>query len=166
MSDKDYAKHYADWFKARKEARRPAVTEISKEQTPWVGGVEGFLEKEAPKWLNSAYMKNVLQANKWRDKTSKRPKDASEFKPIEGPVFIRDKSPDWLKDIFGGGPWEEKISVSRKVARDFGTYRKTMWKIDKEVVLKNCDGADKLETKDEAKPKKGGKKSKKEDDDE
>lgn len=41
------------------------------------------------------------------------------------------------------GIWEEKITASRKAARAFGSYRKTMWKIDKEVQLQPCDGADK-----------------------
>lgn len=96
-----------------------------------------------PVWLNTAYQKNVLKANKWRGKPTKFVKDNTEFEPIVGPVGFRDKQPSWLQDLFSAGIWEEKITASRKAARAFGSYRKTMWKIDKEVQLQPCDGADK-----------------------
>jgi hypothetical protein len=44
---------------------------------------------------------------------------------------------------FEPGIWEEKLTACRAAVMEFGTYRKTMWKLDKKVKLKPCDGADK-----------------------
>lgn len=140
--DEDESKvHFEDWHKGRKDARRAPVEEVEPE-TPWVGGKAGMYVKKVPTWLNTAYQRNVLGANKWRGKPCRFEKDTSEFEPISGCIGFRDKRPEWL-DIFGTGIWEEKITASRKAARAFGTYRKTMWKIDKNVELQKCDGADK-----------------------
>jgi hypothetical protein len=117
------------------------VTDISPE-TPWVGGKEGMYVSKQPTWLNKAYTKMVLGANKWRGKPSKYVKDTSEFDPIDGDVGFRDKRAEWL-DLFGTGIWEEQIAVSRKAARAFGSYRKCMWRRDPKVVLQRCDGAEK-----------------------
>ena len=97
--------------------------------------------KNIPNWLNSAYQKNVLQANAWRSKPFVFIKDTTEFEPVPGPFGFRDKRPQWLQ-IFGTGVWEEKITASRRAARAFGSYRKTMWKLDKQVVLRPCDGVE------------------------
>ena len=81
----------------------------------------------------------------WRSAPRKYKQDFSEFELVAtGPYAFRDKHPSWL-DAFGNQIWEEQLSLSRKAARAFGTYRKTMWKIDNEVVLQPCDGADKAE---------------------
>lgn len=133
--------HFAKWKEARKDARRAPIMEVSPE-TPWVGSKVGMYVSSVPAWLNNAYQKNVLKANKWRGKPTKFVKDTSEFEPVLGPIGFRDKSPEWL-NLFGTGIWEEKLTASRKAARAFGSYRKTMWKIDKQVVLQPCDGADK-----------------------
>jgi len=142
--DEDVAQqHYEDWKAERRDARKAPVLDALPEEK-WVGSKAGmFIEREdAPKWLNSAYEKNVLQANKWRGRPTKYVKDTTEFEKIEGPIGFRDKQPEWL-DMFGPGIWEEKLMASRAAAREFGTYRKTMWKIDDQVKLRPCDGADK-----------------------
>ena len=95
-----------------------------------------------PTWLTTAYKAHVLKANRWRDTPTKFIKDNSEFELIPGPLGFRDKFPEWLS-MFGTGVWEEKTTLSRKAARAFGTYRKTMWTVDPKVVLLPCDGADK-----------------------
>ena len=133
--------HFIAWKKERKDSRRPPVEDAAPE-TPWVGSKEGMYVKKVPSWLNAAYKKNVLKANAWRDKPTKFVKDFQEFEPVEGPYGFRDKRPGWFS-LFGTGVWEEKTTASRRAARSFGTYRKTMWKIDKKVKLQNCDGADK-----------------------
>jgi hypothetical protein len=140
--DEDASKeHFESWKKQRKDARRPPVEDAPPE-AKWVGGKEGLYVKNVPTWLSSAYKQNVLKANQWRDKPQKYAKDTSEFEPIPGPFGFRDKRPEWM-EIFGTGVWEEKVTASRRAARAFGSYRKTMWKIDKQVVLLPCDGADK-----------------------
>ena len=47
-------------------------------------------------------------------------------------ILTPDKRVEWL-EMFGSGIWEEKISVSRKAARAFGSYRKCMWRRDPKV---------------------------------
>jgi hypothetical protein len=135
--------HFTRWMADRRDARKAPVLDARPEDE-WVGAKEGmFVEADTvPKWLTSAYNKNVLQANKWRGRPARYEKDTAEFEPVEGPVGFRDKRPEWM-DMFGTGIWEEKLLASRAAAREFGTYRKTMYKIDKKVVLKPCDGADK-----------------------
>ena len=129
------------WKKMRKDARRPPVEDVAPE-TPWVGSKEGMYVKNIPTWLSTAYDKNVLGANKWRGKPQKYKKDTTEFEGVEGPYGFRDKRPDWL-DLFGTGVWEEKTQASRRAARSYGSYRKSMFKIDPQVVLQKCDGAEK-----------------------
>jgi len=141
VDESESAEHFANWREQRKDARKAPIMEVEPE-TPWVGGKKGMYVQNIPTWLTNAYQANVLKANKWRGKPTKFVKDTSEFEPIEGPVGFRDKRVEWL-DLFGSGIWEEKITASRKAARAFGSYRKTMWKIDKEVELQPCDGADK-----------------------
>ena len=141
-TDEDDAKaHFEKWKLMRKEARRPPIEEAAPEE-PWVGSKVGmYVNKDKiPSWLSTAYYKNVQKANKWRDKKAIYHKDTSEFEPIMGPVGFRDKRPEWL-DLFGTGVWEEQTTASRRAARAFGSYRKTMWKIDKKVVLQKCDGS-------------------------
>ena len=141
VDEEESTVHFAKWREERKDARKAPIMDVTPE-TPWVGGKVGMYVTSVPAWLSNAYQKNVLKANKWRGKPTKFVKDTSEFEPIVGPIGFRDKSPEWL-NLFGTGIWEEKITASRKAARAFGSYRKTMWKIDKEVVLQPCDGADK-----------------------
>lgn len=131
--------HYETWKEARKDARKLPV-EFAPPETPWVGGKAGLYIK-APTWLANAYKQNVLKANAWRGKKAKFVKDVSEFELIDGPFGFRDKRPEWL-NLFGDGVWEEKISVSRRAARAFGAYRKSMWKVDSEVKLQPCDGVE------------------------
>lgn len=132
---------YETWRDVRSAARKPPVEDVSSE-VPWVGGKPGLFPLSIPNWIKSAYKTNVLKANSWRGKPSSYPKDFSEFQPVEGPWGCRDKRETWLK-LFSTGIWEEKVSVSRRAARAFGTYRKSMWKVDPEVKLLPCDGANK-----------------------
>lgn len=141
LDENESKEHFDSWKQSRKEARRPAIEDVAPE-TPWVGGKAGLFVENAPKWLATAYQKNVLKANAWRGRPSKYVKDNSEFEAITGPVGFRDKRPEWL-DLFGSGVWEEKVTASRRAARAFGTYRKTMYKLDDKVELQPCDGADK-----------------------
>ena len=141
LDEGESKEHFEKWRQFRKDSRRPPVEDAPPE-TPWVGGKAGMYVSNVPTWLSTAYKANVLKANKWRDKPARFIKDSSEFELIPGPFGFRDKCPEWF-DLFGTGVWEEKITTSRKAARAFGSYRKTMWKIDKKVVLLPCDGADK-----------------------
>lgn len=131
--------HFNKWYEARRSARIPPIMDANPEDE-WVGGKAGMYVQSPPKWLASAYKKNVLRANRWRDAPTNYRNQTSETEPIHGPVGFRDKRPDWLT-AFGGCIWEDKVTVSRSAARAFGTYRKTMWKIDKDVVVQPCDGA-------------------------
>jgi len=144
LDEAESAVHYGAWMDARRDARKAPILDAESDDK-WVGGKAGlFVDPEkVPGWLTKAYRKNVTLSNRWRDKPAKYLKDTKEFDPIQGPMGHRDKRPEWLNEHFGGGIWEEKLSVSRKAARAFGSYRKTMWKVDKEVVLQPCDGADK-----------------------
>jgi hypothetical protein len=137
VDDEQQAEDFQNWQAARKLSRAPPVTDVAPE-TPWVGSKKGMYIKKVPQWLDKAYQRNVLQANRWRDKESVYKKDYTEFEPVAGPPGFRDKRPDWL-DLFGTGVWQAKTTASRKAARKYGTYRKSMQKIDKEVVLQPCD---------------------------
>lgn len=128
---------FDEWKDRLKESRRRPVTDVAPE-TPWVGSKKDMYVANIPNWLTKAYKANVLKANAWRDVPNKFAKDFSEFEPFEGPLGFRDKSPAWI-DLFSAGVWEEKVAVSRRAARAFGTYRKAMRNIDKEVVLQPCD---------------------------
>ena len=140
LDEDDAKKHFDAWSLVRKEARRPPVEDAPPE-TPWIGGKAGMYVKNVPSWLNSAYQKNVLGANAWRGKPLKFIKDNTEFEPVPGPFGFRDKRPQWIQ-LFGTGVWEEKTTASRRAARAFGSYRKSMWKIDREVLIKPCDGVE------------------------
>lgn len=131
-------KHFDDWKEMLKDRRRPPVEDVQPEE-PWVGGKVGMYVEKIPSWVQNAYKRNVLNANSWRDKPSKYKKDYDpEFVAYDGPLGFRDKSPKWI-DQFSAGVWEEKVTVSRRAARAFGTYRKAMRLIDNEVVLLPCD---------------------------
>jgi hypothetical protein len=146
--------HYENWMIARVNARKaPIMTALPEE--PWLGGKKGLFvaPEDVPVWLSRAYKKNVLASNKWRGKPQKFKKDTSEFDPVEGSLGFRDKAPEFLKEMFGGNIWETKMSASRKAARAFGSYRKTMYKVDKQVTLMPCDGADKDTNGPEEEPK-------------
>ncbi len=133
--------NFNEWKQWRKDSRKPPVEEAAPE-TPWVGSKEGMYVNKFPNWLKTAYNRNVLNANQWRNKPLRFIKDYKEFEMIEGPVGFRDKRPFWF-DVFGTGVWEEKVTASRRAARSFGAYRKSMYKVDDKVQLRPCDGADK-----------------------
>jgi len=137
LNEDEQQRQYSAWMEERVNSRRAPVEHVEPDE-PWVGSKAGMYIDKVPKWLGEAYEENVLNANQWRGKPTLHPKDYSEFEDVEGPLGFRDKRPDWL-DMFGTGVWEEKTQMSRKAARAFGTYRKCMHKIDKEVVLQKCD---------------------------
>lgn len=137
LDEDDAAEHYNQWRDDMKNSRRSPIEYVAPEE-PWVGGKKDMYVDKVPKWLGEAYERNVRNANQWRGKPTIYEKDTSEFDDVEGPIGFRDKRPDWL-DLFGSGIWQEKTQASRKLAREFGTYRKTMHKLDKDVVLKKCD---------------------------
>lgn len=141
LDEGESQEHFQKWRVWRKDSRRPPIEDAPPE-TSWVGSKKGMYVTKVPTWLSTAYQANVLKANKWRDKPARFVKDNTEFELVSGPFGFRDKFPEWL-DIFGNDVWEEKTQQSRKLARAFGTYRKTMWVIDKKVKLLPCDGADK-----------------------
>ena len=140
LDEGEAKEHFDSWMKVRKEARRPPVEDAPPE-TPWVGSKVGMYVKNVPGWLNTAYQKNVLGANAWRGKPQVFKKDTKEFEPVPGPFGFRDKRPQWIQ-LFGTGVWEEKVQASRRAARAFGSYRKSMYKLDKQVVIRPCDGVE------------------------
>jgi len=133
--------HFENWKLEKKDARKAPIVDVNSE-SPWVGAKAGLFVTKLPQWLSISYDRFVKKGSKWRSKPRKYKKDTSEFELIDGPFGFRDKKPSWL-DLFGTGVWEEKTTLSRRVARSFGSYRKSMYKIDKKVVLLPCDGADK-----------------------
>lgn len=141
LDEDESQEHFQRWKNDRRDSRKAPILDANPEDK-WVGSKVGMFAGNVPNWLNNAYNKNVLQASKWRGMPSKFKKDTAEFEPVKGAPGFRDKRPEWL-EMFGLGIWEEKLTASRAAARSFGTYRKTMWKIDKKIKLKPCDGADK-----------------------
>ena len=101
IDEEEAAKHFLDWREERKDARKAPIMDVEPE-VPWVGGRRGMYVQNIPVWLNNAYQKNVLKANKWRGKPTKFVKDTTEFEPVVGPLGFRDKQPSWL-DLFGTG---------------------------------------------------------------
>jgi hypothetical protein len=139
------AQHYEQWKLARQNARRAPLLDAAPEE-PWVDGKPGLFSGKVPKWVTAAYHKNVLIANKWRNQPAPRfVKDTSEFEPVTGPAGFRDQRPSWLREKFGSGMWEDRLVASRAAAREFGTYRKSMWK----VKLRACDGAKVVDDSDD-----------------
>jgi hypothetical protein len=122
----------------RKAARKSAIIEAPP-NAPGFGGKEDLYPESIPNWLQKAYKKNVLARNKWSSQPQKFDRTVEEVIVVEGPYGFRDKKPEWLTRTFGDGIWEDKLGVSRAAARAFGSYRKSMWKIDKLVELKVSD---------------------------
>ena len=146
LDETEAESHFVNWRIERENARKPPITKAEPEE-PWVGGKVGMFPKSTPDWLNTAFGKGEKILSRWRSAPRKYKQDFSEFELVAtGPFGFRDKHPSWL-DAFGSQIWEEQLTMSRKAARAFGTYRKTMWKIDKEVELQSCDGADKEKEK-------------------
>jgi hypothetical protein len=140
LDEDEQQQDFVQWKEERKNSRKAPVEHVEPEE-PWVGSKRGMYIDKVPEWLGDAYERNVLNANQWRGKPSVFIKDFSEFSvEVAGPVGFRDKKPEWM-GAFGTGVWEEKTQQSRKAARAFGTYRKTMHKLDPEVVLQKCDDA-------------------------
>lgn len=129
---------YEKWYANRLNSRIPlSRKEGSKEK--YFGVKVGLFGGSAPSWLSKAFRKHSTYKTNGKANKDVIPK---ELEKIIGPLGFRDKSPQWL-DGFGNPIWEEKLTVSRKAAREFGTYRKTMWKVDENVILKPYDGASK-----------------------
>ena len=69
--------HFEGWMESKKDGRRAPILYVTPE-TPWVGSKKDMYVKKTPTWLNKAYTKMVLGANKWRKMPSKYKKDFSE----------------------------------------------------------------------------------------
>lgn len=156
LDEEESTELFDKWYKERKDTRKDPIDEAEPD-SPWVGGKKGMYPANVPEWLDSAYKKSNVKASKWKGKKSKyeREKDMAEEVVFYGPYAFRDKTPDWVQSL-ESEIWQEKVVASRSVARDYGTYRKSMFKIDKDVKLTKWDGVeDKGKRKDpEAKGKK------------
>jgi hypothetical protein len=143
LDENEIMRQYEEWRIGVENGRRPPI-KFAPPEAEWVGGKSGMY-MQSPDWLNKAYTNGMKTTTKWRGVEPRYEKDYSEFEIAhDGPFGFRDKHPDWI-DRFGNQIWQEQLSISRKLARAFGTYRKTMWKIDSDVQLQSCDGADKEE---------------------
>ena len=145
LDEEEAMQHFEAWNVERKAANRKPIEEAPPE-TPWVGSKVGMYSTNVPAWLSNAYQKNVVGGSKWRGIKVKFEKEYSDFEPIQGPFGFRDKRPEWLQ-IFGDGIWEERTSASRKAARAYGSYRKSMWRLDPDVVLQKSDGVEEIDVK-------------------
>jgi hypothetical protein len=105
------------------------------------------VDDDTPRWIGQHVEKSTLAANAWREIKTTFERDYSEFSPIFGPAGFRDKTPEWVK-LFGK-VWAEKTASRRAMARDYGSYRKTMWRTDPDVVIQPYDGVKDFGKKDE-----------------
>eukprot|EP01041_Mallomonas_annulata_P004656 gene4656-9239_t len=128
-----------DKFMVDKKERARAPLMEAPPDAPGFGGKKDMYPENIPKWLKVAYKKNVTAKNKWSSQPQKFDRSIVEVTIADGPMGFRDKKVDWMKSLFGAGIWEDKLGVSRSAARAFGSYRKTMWKIDDQVKLQPAD---------------------------
>lgn len=128
IDEEEAAKHFSDWREERRDARKAPIMDVQPE-VPWVGGRKGMYVQNIPGWLNTAYQKNVLKANKWRGKPTKFVKDTTEFEPVVGPLGFRDKQPSWL-DLFGTGNDECIVHTCNPLIRQPIRYDRNMGRED------------------------------------
>ena len=101
-----------------------------------LGSREGFIKENVPVWISGAF-----KIFRMFDKEAIKPpviKKSDDETINYGPMGFRDKSPTWL-GFFEGKMWSWKLLGGVEAARCFGTYRKTMYKKDKEVILRKYD---------------------------
>lgn len=132
---------YEQWKKERDEQQRQRTTSITLDEKQ-IGVRKGLLESKAPKWLKDVFLQSEVTKTPWKRAVKPVEKKTEQKFSVEGPMGFRDKTPAWLEP-FDGFIWEETTVVNRRAARAYGAYRKCMWKLDPEVRLLPCDGADK-----------------------
>ena len=144
---------YEKWLINRQNKHRQPLLETNNTDTNRENISKVLIDSnKIPKWLDNAYHKNVLELSKWKLLKTKIKKN-EEKERIQGPMGFRDKKPEWLNKMFGLSIWEEKLLASRAAAREYGAYRKTMWKVDKKIQLKPCDGVEEKKEKNKKESK-------------
>lgn len=137
--------HYDNWFKERRDSRKPPLRYLESRNDVVLGTTGGanepFLPKKPASWMVEPFVQSIKDTNRWREIKPRFVKDYSEFEPIKGPFGFRDKTPEWLRTL--SSIYVERTSSRKTLAREYGSYRKTMWRRDRHVVLKPTDGAGK-----------------------
>lgn len=143
----DDAKHFAEWEIALKDMQVPPLMPDDVDDD-FVGAEDTFLTAKGPKWVRKIYMEESRRGSKWKN-IEQVFKSNMEKDPITGPPGFRDATPKWIKDIADKSVRSDgKNSPERK--HEFGTYRRSMWKIDKDVKPLKADGV-----QDDPNPNKG-----------
>jgi len=130
-------KYLVAWQKDMEDRNKPWKEEITAEDLPWLGVKEGFfdnaakLERFDPDY-EEAYLEEVYDKVLWREDDP-----VSNYKPIIGPWGYREKNPNWFKKAFLESDSDELLG---ELKREYGVYRKAMFVLDSDVVLKKCDG--------------------------
>lgn len=127
-SEMDAVAAYEKWIANKSDVMKVHV-ELREDL---IGAKSGFFGGDGKATLWS-------QSRRSSKKTQKESGDSVGQKKVVGPLRFRDKSPYWMQ-FFRNTVGSNKNKASQVVAREFGTYRKTMWRTDKEVVLQPCDG--------------------------
>lgn len=131
--------HYDNWVKERKEKmKEPTVSYTPQEAEKVIGAKARFFEVPEDEFIEQGYRDVTTRLNPWRKKKLQFKKNFVE-EPIVGPYAFRDKTPDWLRDF--SEIFTDKVTQRQKLARSYGTYRKSMYKKDSKVVLLPSDGA-------------------------
>ena len=141
-------KHYED-FRRQVQASRKAPIDYDENNlealNELIGAQPGFLlpEKDIPDWMHEAYDQHVTGKADWQQVP--RVQRIDQFTPDEdikhiGPKFFRDKRPKWMAELSPESEEVDPDEETRKLARQYGTYRKAMYKVDKEIVLDPSDG--------------------------
>lgn len=143
----DDAKHYEEWEIALKDMQVPPLMPDDVNDN-FVGAEDTFLTAKGPKWVRKIYMEESRRGSKWKN-IEQVFKSNLEKDPITGPPGFRDATPKWIKDVADKAVRNDgRNSPERK--HEFGTYRRSMWKIDKDVKPLKADGV-----QDDPNPNKG-----------
>jgi len=130
-------KHYKDWKIAMKDMQIPPL--MPKDVNDAFVGAEGtFFAKTASKSVKRSYLRGSRQGSKWKN-IEQVYKSELEKTPITGPPGFRDATPNWIKDVLEKSVRSDG-SRSPERKREFGTYRRSMWKIDKDIEPLKADG--------------------------
>lgn len=131
--------HYEQWVQARKEKfKEPSVTYTPSEVERLIGAKSQFFDVPEDAFIEQGYREVTTRLNPWRKKKLQFKKNFVD-EPIVGPYAFRDKTPEWLKEF--SEIFTDKVTQRQKMARSYGSYRKSMYKKDSKVVLLPSDGA-------------------------
>jgi hypothetical protein len=131
--------HYENWLKERKEMQRKPPSLMQPEQVQHSLGLKpDFFDTSISEDIQDNYGEIIRRMNPWRKKKLQHKKQIVDD-AIIGPYAFRDKTPTWL-DAFSQ-IFSDSSSHRQKIARRYGTYRKSMYKKDDQVVLLPSDGA-------------------------